>query len=105
MALFIKEKIKSDVVFDNVFRAELRSTSRRDGWEIPFISEIILVSGVRGIQLANNITLPSHKYSAPPSPSLYHPIYLISLWGFTTTTFISAGNTCYDNCLNLLKII
>lgn len=103
MALFIKEKIKSDVAFDNVFRAELRSTSRRDGWEIPFISEIILVSGVRGIQLANNITLPSHKYSSPPS--LYHPIYLISLLGFNTTAFISAGNTCYDYCLNLLKII
>lgn len=70
MALFVKEKIKSEVVFDNVFRAELGSTSRRDGCEIPFISEIILVSGVRGIQLANNITLPSHKYSAPLSTSL-----------------------------------
>lgn len=101
MALFIKEKIKSDVAFDNVFRAELRSTSRRDGWEIPFISEIILVSGVRGIQLANNITLPSHKYSAP----LYHPIYLISLLGFVTTAFISAANKYYDSCLNILKII
>lgn len=83
MALFIKEKIKSDVAFDNVFRAELRSTSRRDGWEIPFISEIILVSGVRGIQLANNITLPSHKYSAPPSPSLYHPSISSLCWALT----------------------